>query len=52
MNPKQKNYLLAKDDVGKPKPIMRNLPNQQHHAYGKVDAKDPEGVSEGIACDK
>jgi hypothetical protein len=46
MQLKSHNYLLAKDDVGKAKPTTRKLPTNDH-AYGKVDTKDPEGVSQG-----
>ena len=41
-----KNVLLAKDDVGKSKPITRDLPPEMF-AYGKSEEKDIEGVAEG-----
>ncbi|CAD8125479.1 unnamed protein product [Paramecium sonneborni] len=38
--PKSKNILLLKDDIGKPKPNTRNLPND-HFTYGKQIKRDP-----------
>ena len=38
-----KNPLLVKDDVGKPKPCTVKLPESQH-SYGKPDNKDQEGA--------
>lgn len=38
-----KNYLLLKDDVGRPKPTTRDLPTYQH-AYGHSAIPDKEGV--------
>ena len=40
------NILLAKDDVGKTKPTVRNLPNR-NFIYGKPEVRDKEGVGEG-----
>ena len=37
------NYLLLKDDVGKPRPNTRDLPKNQH-AYGYFCKPDKEGV--------
>jgi hypothetical protein len=39
-----KNQLLVKDDVGKSKPITRDLP-PDGFTFGKPDRKDPEGAS-------
>ena len=36
---KKTNVLLAKDDVGKPKPCTVKLP-ADGHAYGKPDKKE------------
>lgn len=41
-----KNALLVKDDVGRSKPVTRDLP-PEGFAFGKADAKDAEGVAEG-----
>ena len=38
-----KNYLLQKDDVGKPRPTTRDLPTN-HHSYGHAAMPDKEGV--------
>lgn len=40
------NYLLTRDDVGRPKPNTRRLPSFDY-AYGRPPMKDPEGVREG-----
>ena len=40
---KNNNFLLQKDDVGMPKPTVRDLP-QFGHAYGLPGARDSEGV--------
>ena len=40
---KGKNYLLVKDDVGKSKPVTRQLP-PEGFTYGKPDKKDLEGA--------
>lgn len=48
------SHLLLKDDVGKPKPTTRNLPDISF-TYGKPDIKDPEDASKGklaIVCIK
>ena len=42
------NYLLIKDDVGKSKPSVRQLP-QDGHSYGYKCRPDKEGVG---ACNK
>lgn len=39
------NILLQKDDVGMPKPSVRNLP-VFGHSYGLPGARDPEGVKD------
>ena len=39
-----RNLLLRKDDVGLPKPSVRDLP-QFGHSYGLPGARDPEGVA-------
>ncbi len=36
---KHKNILILKDEVGKPKPATRDLPNGDH-TYGKSVKKD------------
>ena len=41
-----RNYLLNRDDVGKPRPTTRRLPSLDH-AYGHPPNKDLEGVREG-----
>ena len=41
------NYLIAKDDVGKRKPVCVNLPNEVH-VYGKKTDKDIENVQDLI----
>ena len=40
---KKSNVLLAKDDVGKPKPVTFKLPKGDH-VFGKPDNKDQEGA--------
>ena len=40
---KKTNVLLAKDDVGKPKPCTVKLPATDH-AYGKPDRKELYGA--------
>ena len=42
-----KNPLLVKGEVGKAKPTIYNLPNQDF-AYGKGYIKDKEGAKEGF----
>lgn len=39
------NILLQKDDVGMPKPSVRDLPIFGH-SYGLPGARDPEGVKD------
>ena len=39
------NLLLKKDDVGMPKPTVRELPTFGH-SYGLPGARDPEGVAQ------
>lgn len=39
-----KNQLLVKDDVGRSKPITRDMP-PEGFTFGKPDRKDPEGAS-------
>ena len=41
------NCLIAKDDVGKPKPACVSLPNEVH-VYGKKTGKDIENVQDLI----
>lgn len=43
---KKKNYLLVKDDVGKSKPITRDLP-PDGFTFGRPDHKDNEGAGVG-----
>ena len=43
---KNSNILLQKDDVGKPKPNTRRLPNSDW-TYGKPEIRDLEGAPEG-----
>ena len=38
------NYLLAKDDVGRPKTTTRTLPGHEH-TFGYKEKPDPVGVS-------
>ena len=38
------NYLLARDDVGKPRPSTRDLP-RGNHAFGYANKPDAVGVS-------
>lgn len=38
-NRRQTNYLLTKDDVGKPRPITRDLPPETH-CYGRKLERD------------
>ena len=40
---KNNNFLLQKDDVGMPKPTVRDLP-LFGHSYGLPGARDTEGV--------
>lgn len=40
---KNSNYLLLKDDVGKPKPTTKKLP-KGHFTYGNPVYRDPEGA--------
>ena len=42
----KKNFLLMRDDVGKAKPSVRQLP-PEGFSYGKPDLKDPENASKG-----
>ena len=44
-----KNPLLVKDDVGRAKPTVRDLPSEGH-AYGLQGEQDLEGVSESKCC--
>ena len=41
LNSHKYNVLLVKDDVGKPKPNTRCLPNK-HFDFGKAVFRDPE----------
>ena len=41
---KKTNYLIVKDDVGKPKPSTRKLP-KDGFAFGKPDQTGAEGAS-------
>ena len=41
---KKTNYLIVKDDVGKPKPPTRKLPGSDF-AFGKPDQTGAEGAS-------
>lgn len=43
-----KNYLLVKDDVGKSKPVTRNLPSS-HFSYGIKVSKDREDAGAVIS---
>lgn len=38
-----RNPLLVKDDVGKPKPCTVKLPNKDH-TYGKPENRDQDGA--------
>ena len=40
------NVLLVKDDVGKPKPNTRRLPDQEF-SYGKPEIRDVEDAGQG-----
>ena len=44
MNTSKTNFLLQKDDVGMPKPSVRDLPSFGH-SYGLPGARDQEGVA-------
>ncbi len=37
------NYLLLKDDIGRPKPSVRKLPNQSF-TFGKPEIRDSENA--------
>ena len=39
------NFILVKDDIGKPKPATRKLPNSDF-VFGKKSNKDPESAGE------
>jgi hypothetical protein len=39
----KKNQLLVKDDIGKAKPITRDMP-PEGFTFGKPDKKDSEGA--------
>ena len=43
MNFKEKNPLLARDDVGKPKPTTKDLPVESH-SYGVKNKREEFGV--------
>ena len=40
-----KNYLLVKDDIGRAKPSVRDLPDYKH-TYGHAAIPDKEGVGQ------
>lgn len=44
------NHLLLKDDVGRPKPTTRMLP-EESFTYGKPEIRDPENASQGKDAD-
>ena len=41
-----KNILLIKGDIGRAKPSVYHLPDE-NYAYGKAYVKDKEGAKEG-----
>lgn len=43
----KRNYLLVKDDIGRAKPTVRQLP-KDGFTYGKPDIKDHEDAGIGI----
>ena len=46
LNSHNKNILLIKDDVGKPKPSVRRLPDA-HFSYGRAEFRDVEDAQQG-----
>ena len=46
---KEKNCLLAKGDIGKPKQSVYNLPTEEF-VFGSPNRKEPHGVS-GLTSD-
>ena len=46
LNSHKYNVLLVKDDVGRPKPTTRCLPNR-HFDFGKAVPRDAEGAGSG-----
>lgn len=40
------NHLLIKDDIGRGKPTIRDLPPPTH-TYGKAEIKDSENAYQG-----
>ena len=46
LNSHKYNVLLVKDDVGRPKPTTRCLPNQ-HFDFGKAVPRDAEDAGKG-----
>ena len=46
LNSHKYNVLLVKDDVGRPKPTTRRLPDTQF-IFGKAEIRDPENAGQG-----
>ena len=46
LNSYKQNVLLVKDDVGRPKPTTRKLP-QENFTFGKPEKRDPEDAGKG-----
>ena len=46
LNSHKYNVLLVKDDVGRPKPTTRKLPNTEF-IFGKAERRDPENAGQG-----
>ena len=46
LNSHKHNVLLLKDDVGRPKPSTRNLPDKKF-TFGKLEYRDPEDAGQG-----
>ena len=44
IQPREKNVLLVRDDIGQPKPFTHNLP-LDGHAYGKPMKREAHGAS-------
>ena len=51
LNSYKYNVLLLKDDVGRPKPTTRRLPDERH-AFGKAEQRDAEGADKGKQKEK
>ena len=45
-NSHKTNVLLLKDDVGRPKPNTRKIPQGQDFYFGKAEYRDPEDAGQ------